>query len=346
MWVGVKAVIVANVTIGCQVIVATCVVVTHGAPGFAILAGVPARVISDRRERMSTPDATACIACGGNFASIAGYPNLGVPVGSIRFDSIHICSTCGLGRALPHYPQSALDVFYADGDYWSDLVGRDARQVLHERNQCRHRVDIALPFVPMRDTIRILDVGAGHGWIADWIIRALRGRAVNYDYVEPDNEMNKLIEKRVTGASLRRLRGWEEATSSYDLIFLNHVLEHVADPLDMLTQVKRRLAPEAVAYIEVPNSDYRFKQNVFPHTYFFTPEALTRLGVRAGVTAIDCAVFGQQPVGFSTLPLRVAYRISATAGLPALAGWIDDRLWHYQSARDGMWIRWLISAEG
>lgn len=293
---------------------------------------------------MSTPDATACIACGGNVFSIAGYPDLGAPAGAIRFDSIRICATCGLGQALPHYPQSTLDAFYADGDYWGGLVGRDARQTLHERNQCRHRVGIALPFVSVSGTIHVLDVGAGHGWIADWLIHALRGRALNYEYVEPDDGMSKLIEQRVTGASLRRLRGWEEAASSYDLIFLNHVLEHVADPLDMLAQVKRRLAPEAVAYIEVPNSDYRFKQNVFPHTCFFTPDALSRLGARAGLAVIDCAVFGRQPAGLPTLPLRAAYRIAATAGLPALAGWIDDRLWHYRSARDGMWIRWLISA--
>jgi 2-polyprenyl-3-methyl-5-hydroxy-6-metoxy-1,4-benzoquinol methylase len=293
---------------------------------------------------MIAPDAAACIACGGNAFTNVDYPALGAAVGTIRFDSIRICAACGLGRALPHYPQSTLDVFYADGDYWGGSVGRDARQALHERNQCRHRVDIALPFVSVSGTIRALDVGAGHGWIADWLVHALRGRALNYEYVEPDDRMSAQIEQRVTGAKLRRLRGWEEGGSSYDLIFLNHVLEHVADPLDMLAQVKRRLAPEAVAYIEVPNSDYRFKQNVFPHTCFFTPGAISRLGARAGLAVIDCTVFGHQPAGLPTLPLRAAYRIAATAGLPTLAGWIDDRLWHYRSAHDGMWIRCLISA--
>lgn len=293
---------------------------------------------------MPTSDAAACIACGGNAFSNISYPALGAPATEIRFDSIRICAACGLGQALPRYLQSTLDAFYADGDYWGGLVARDARQALHERNQCRHRADIALPFAPANDTIRALDVGAGHGWIADWLARALRGRALTYEFVEPDDAMSALIEQRVTGASLRRLHGWDEAGSSYDLVFLNHVLEHVADPLDLLAQVKRRLAPRAVAYIEVPNADYRFKQNVFPHTCFFTPDALARLGTRAGLAVMHCEVFGRQPAGLTTLPLRVAYRFAATAGLLSVAGWLDDRLWHYRPTSDGLWIRWLISA--
>jgi SAM-dependent methyltransferase len=191
--------------------------------------------------------------------------------------------------------------------------------------------------------LRVLDVGAGHGWIADWLGLALRGRALAYEFVEPDDGMSALIGRRVTGASLKRLRGWDEAGAGYDLIFLNHVLEHVADPLDLLAQVKRRLAPGATAYIEVPNADYRFKRNVFPHTFFFTPDAFAHLGARAGLAERDCAVFGRQPAGPATLPLRAAYRFAAAADLRPLAGWLDDRLWHYPPAPDGMWIRWLIS---
>lgn len=51
VWIGANAVIVTNVTIGSHVIVAAGAVVTHDVPDFAIVAGVPARVIADRRER-------------------------------------------------------------------------------------------------------------------------------------------------------------------------------------------------------------------------------------------------------------------------------------------------------
>jgi len=29
-----------------------------------------------------------------------------------------------------------------------------------------------------------------------------------------------------------------------------------------------------------------------------------------------------------------------------LAGWLDDRLWRYRPAADGLWIRWMVRAEG
>ena len=294
---------------------------------------------------MTASGASACIACGGSVFSEAPYPREGAVVSSLRFDSIRICATCGLGQALPIHSQADLDGFYARGEYRAHgSVTPDARQRLHERNQCRHRVQIALPFTRGKDPVRVLDVGAGHGWIADWLVSALRGRALSYDYVEPDDAMSALIEARAKSANLRRLREWRDVGAAYDLVFLDHVLEHVTDPLELLVALRGRLAPGAVAYIEVPNADYRFKRNVFPHTFFFTHAALARLADRAGLAVTRCEVFGRPPSGAASLPLRAAYRFAAAGGLQSPAAWLDDRLWHYQPAPDGLWIRWLVSA--
>jgi len=51
VWIGANAVIVPNVTVGSHVIVAAGAVVTRDVPDYAVVAGVPARVIADRRER-------------------------------------------------------------------------------------------------------------------------------------------------------------------------------------------------------------------------------------------------------------------------------------------------------
>lgn len=294
---------------------------------------------------MTVSGVAACVACGGHAFSEVPYPREGVSITSIGFDSIRICAACGLGQALPLRSQAELDAFYARGEYRAEGgAAHEARQRLHERNQCRHRVAIALPFASGKDSLRVLDVGAGHGWIVDWLLHALPGRLLSYDYVEPDDDVSALIERRVKDANLRRLPGLNEAAPAYDLIFLDHVLEHVAHPLALLGEVKHRLAPGAVAYVEVPNADYRFKRNVFPHTFFFTPEALSQLGAAAGIAVARCEVFGRPPSGVMSLPLRAAYRVAATAGLLSLAGGLDDRLWRYAPVRDGMWIRWLIRA--
>lgn len=50
VWVGANAVIVAGVTIGSHAVVAAGAVVTRDVPDYALVAGVPARVIADRRD--------------------------------------------------------------------------------------------------------------------------------------------------------------------------------------------------------------------------------------------------------------------------------------------------------
>ena len=53
VWIGANAVIVPNVNIGSHVVVAAGAVVTRDVPDYAVVVGVPARVIADRRERSS-----------------------------------------------------------------------------------------------------------------------------------------------------------------------------------------------------------------------------------------------------------------------------------------------------
>jgi len=51
VWIGANAVIVPNVTVGSHVVIAAGAVVTRDVPDYAVVAGVPARVIADRRQR-------------------------------------------------------------------------------------------------------------------------------------------------------------------------------------------------------------------------------------------------------------------------------------------------------
>jgi acetyltransferase-like isoleucine patch superfamily enzyme len=58
VWIGANAVIVPDVKIGSHAIIAAGAVVTRDVPEYAIAAGVPARTIGDRRERIERAGVT------------------------------------------------------------------------------------------------------------------------------------------------------------------------------------------------------------------------------------------------------------------------------------------------
>jgi SAM-dependent methyltransferase len=262
---------------------------------------------------------------------------------ALRFETIVACLQCGLGMALPQPTQSELDAFYAAGTYWSDAVSRTRAQSLHERNQCRHRTVRALRALGRTSGLRALDVGAGHGWTAEWLDRLAPGAA--FDFIEPDETCSREILSRRPGGNTRRIGALGEARGGYDLVFLNHVLEHVADPVECITRVRAQLAPAGLAYFEVPHADQHFKADVFPHTWFFTPLALEHLAARSGMVEILRETFGRMPpAGGRGLLWRAAFRAGAALGWSRFAGWMDDRIWSYAGAPQGVWLRWIVRA--
>lgn len=300
----------------------------------------------DATSATSTDSATGalesrCPACGSTFSGRVAYPRrASVP---LDFSGIELCSGCGLGMAVPRHTQSALDAFYASGAYWTDTVGASRMQTLHERNQCRHRVELALEHMPRRTQLRVLDVGAGHGWTAYWLDRLAGAAIASFDFIEPDERLSREIAGRSTAGNTRRVDSLDRASGPYDLVFLNHVLEHVADPVATVRSIRALLAPEGIAYFEMPHADHRFKADVFPHTWFFTPEALSHLARRTGMAEVLRESFGRFPTSsVPDLVRRAAYRVAAMLDLRALAGFFDDRVWRYAPRHDGMWLRWIV----
>lgn len=291
---------------------------------------------------MTAPVVDACAACGGTAFASRPYPGASARRSILAFESIRVCAGCGLGQALPAPSQPMLDAFYAAGEYWQH-AGRGGTLSAHARNQCRHRLQAVAGSLPEAGSVRVLDVGAGEAWLGTLLAARVGARLTSYDFVEPDPRQRVQASARLPAAA-RAIELAQARRRGYDLVFLNQVLEHVADPARFLGEVGACLAKGALLYCEVPNADYRFKPDVFPHTFFFTGEALTRFTGQAGLRTLRAESFGALPAARSPLarwPASAALRLGAILGIAPLAAAGDDLLFDYAVRPDGIWLRWL-----
>lgn len=139
------------------------------------------------------------------------------------------------------------------------------------------------PWVPAQPAI--LDWGGANG-----INTPLRGRATVHRVLD------------ISGGSVvegaRAVSAAEAAAQRHDLVVLSNVLEHVADPLALLLQVRALLDAASRLYIEVPlealmqdaesaADAWRRKRHWHEHVNFFSPRALERLCARAELRLLD-----------------------------------------------------------
>lgn len=78
----------------------------------------------------------------------------------------------------------------------------------------------------------------------------------------------------------------------YDVISLNKVLEHVAEPAAMLRRAAGLLHPHGFAYLEVPDGEAASREGpgreefFIEHLHVFSPASMAMLAERAGLTVI------------------------------------------------------------
>ncbi|HEY9217404.1 MAG TPA: class I SAM-dependent methyltransferase [Phenylobacterium sp.] len=149
---------------------------------------------------------------------------------------------------------------------------------------------------------RMLDVGCGEGFALAWF--AQRGwtvRGLDHSSAGLAAQNPQLIEKLTTGDVFANLQGLIGAGETYDLVWLNHVLEHVVDPVALLRSLRRLVAPGGVLVVTVPNDASALQEDLLAagdiperfwialpdHLSYFTGESLARTCAETGWTCRD-----------------------------------------------------------
>lgn len=99
---------------------------------------------------------------------------------------------------------------------------------------------------PISQHAKVLDFGCGNADIAN--ICDMLGYSTHAYDVQTDRPSNLH-----TNISYWHPADFDQNETLYDVIFLRHVLEHVPDPLLVLSQLVPKLAEDGIIIIEVPN---------------------------------------------------------------------------------------------
>jgi SAM-dependent methyltransferase len=140
---------------------------------------------------------------------------------------------------------------------------------------------------------RLLDVGCGNGMRMLQFQRA--GWIVEGQEVDPEAAK---IAREITAASVYSgpLESLNLPDNSYDVITMNHVLEHVHRPVDLLKECGRILRPGGIMVAVTPNASShghrlfgRAWRGLEPprHIFLYSPDSIARLAEASGFRSYD-----------------------------------------------------------
>jgi len=156
---------------------------------------------------------------------------------------------------------------------------------------------------------RLLDVGCGEGYALSffreqgWTVKGIDFSSAGVQSKNPG-----CMDALVTGDVFQLLQSEIALGNSYQVVWLQNVLEHVIEPLDLLNSLRALVSPGGVAVVTVPNDcsitqqaalscghiDDAFWVAPPDHLSYFDRESLIRA---AGETGWACAeVLGDFPV--------------------------------------------------
>ena len=197
-----------------------------------------------------------------------------------------ICMDTGLVRNDPVPDDAELAQFYAE-DYRISYKGARKprrRQIL--RNFRRAAIHVRSYRDLLDSTSRVLDVGTGSGefaFLMTWLGKTVTGIEPNVDYAAYcRDELGLDVRTSHLAPDLFK-------PGQFDLIRMNHVLEHLNNPVKYLGQIANWLAPDGLLYVEVPNieADCRSKSRGhmfhYAHIFNFNPWTLRACAGLAGL---------------------------------------------------------------
>ena len=237
------------------------------------------------------------------------------------------CPSCGLEFVSPRLSYEELaDKVYADNYF----PKRDASSALSPEAEDYYGKQLAAFEAIVGDRRKVLDIGCGNGSFLQF------AREQGWEIAGVDIKLSPDV--RELGCSLweGRLRDIEFGPDRFDVVRLNHVLEHTQHPVLELEICRGLLEPGGLLFISVPNiaglsaklksvqSRLGLKSNrwrhyaAMHHLFFFSPETLKRIVEKAGFEVLDWNTPIQKKSGQNALVERFYRTVMERTGTASI----------------------------
>ncbi len=225
---------------------------------------------------------------------LCGYEDFDLVASVDRYGIIQktvICKYCGLLQSNPRMSQSAYKNFYESDLYrkiYTDTSLEEYTKLKFSNdsgfNSGKEIFDIVLNKLSTNEFKDILDFGGGGGWN----LAPFKSAGMNVTGIEYSPrlvELGRLYGINMIQGGFDTLHRIDE---SYDLILLNHVLEHFIDPFDKLKRLINHLTPTGYIYFGLPNiMNFGIYQLQNAHVYYFNPSNFKYFVESTGLQMIE-----------------------------------------------------------
>ncbi|MEO7539215.1 MAG: class I SAM-dependent methyltransferase [Pyrinomonadaceae bacterium] len=206
------------------------------------------------------------------------------------------CPSCGLQFVTPRLSFDALSEKVYSENY---LPGRDADNDLSTETVHYYTCQLSSFERLLGRKGRVLDIGCANGSFLDF------AREKGWEIAGSDIKLS--ADARALNCPLRegRIQELDYGDEQFDLIRLNHVLEHTQAPVEDLERCREMLAPSGILFISVPNiaglsprlkslqsklhlKSHRWRHYAaMHHLFFFSPETLRATVEKAGMKVLE-----------------------------------------------------------
>ncbi len=224
-----------------------------------------------------------CICCSNKIIN---------PLFKVNHYNLHTCSNCGFKFVNPLPTIEEIEIFYNKTRVVENLSETIKNSIISfdtiKNNPKKDWFDLVLnksKNILKKEKLSILELGSGYGFFIHYCNnqghKAI-GTEVTKDYA--------LATSASINGSIHYISSNDYdsviCNSEADLIYLEHVFEHVLDPQTILSKITTKLSPNGILFMSVPNSDSllaRVLKKKWPwmtppdHLYYYNDKSLRML---------------------------------------------------------------------